>query len=823
MSKKLDFDNININALNRLPTLLREWLPEGVQQGNEYVCGSWNGEKGTSLSININTGKGGDFASNDLVGDPIGIYAKRFNIDRVQAARELDKIVNNTPEVISKPKKVDSEVEKIKKLNKILSESVSLLKTPAQKYLQNRGLTSCNTNIFKYRPHKSGGGSLVCIAFNENNEVKAVQQVFITAEGKKNTIVKNIKITNGFPSGNPIRIPRRPSVSENTPIIVCEGPEDAITLSNATGFEVWGTCGLSFMDKIPFIPERQYLIVRDNDPIGSEADVKINKIISTLIDRGLNNLLCTRPPDGVKDSNELLKTTGIKAVEEMINNAQPVHDFRNLTEEDTQKSQALENEVCENNEVNKFLTKEGLKIKNCSKYEYNDTGNSERIVEHWGDKVKYIDELSWAIYKKGRWELASDKRALNMVMDVIKKIKKERNYITEIRKEALEKWYWKSRSEHCTRASLNLAKAKLLIEAEKFNQYPYYLNCNNGVLDLKTGKLLPHNPEYYLTKKIDTNYDPSAKCPQWDKFLNEIFSGNIDLINYIQRCVGYSLTGDTCEQCMFIFLGHGSDGKSLFFDVLKNLLRDYHCNIPVSTFELKKQENEAQPFIAQLQNIRFVVSAESNTDVYFNEALIKSLTGEREIVTRGLYSAPINMKIEFKIWLSTNYKLKLKNTERGIKRRLKLIPLNEYFYEDGDNSEEAKKGRLKDKKLYEKLSTEKEGILAWAIRGCLEWQKLGGLHEVDIVKDTTENYFKEMDTIGNFLEECCEKNPCYSIEARDLYQSYRKWCEKTGHIAFADNGFYRKLSEKNIERRHTRCGNRYFGIVLKNWNNNFVN
>ena len=818
MSNLVNFDEVNSRVLGNLESLLREWLPAGQKINNEYVCGDWNGTKGESLSINLRTGVGGDFSSGEMAKDPIDIYCRIFRCDRITAARELAGIfgleggeknkrqAKYTEKQPTAPEEDQTDEEKQLKINQLLAESIPIKGTPAQLYLKSRGIKGCNPSIFKFRPNKKGsGGSLLCIAYNDAGEVKAIQSVYLTAEGQKAKL-KVVKRTNGFPSGHPVKIPGK----QDCPILVTEGPEDALTLRQATGFEVWCACGINFIDKIPMPADgRQIIIVRDNDPDGSDADNRMTKCITNLLDRGFQNLLCARAPEGIKDANQLLQEQGEEDVVKMINAAKIVTDARYITPPPPPTNY-------EEPPVSEYENPEYQIFQRCSEQPYTDTGNAARISIRWGHIVKYAPGIGWLVYNKGRWdpELA-DLRVIKMAKVTAIDIADEMDYVYEHKKNALKSWATKSQSGPSIKYALHLAQPELAIKPKLLDDKHLYLNVANGVVDLKTGKLLPHNPDFYLTKQSNVAYDPAAKCPTWEKFLKSIFPGNEDIIPFIRRAVGYSLTGDTREQCMFILHGAGSNGKSTFIDALQSIMNDYWVKTKAETFmEKDRPGSDANPFLAMLRGARLVTVSETKQGSQLDESLVKEVTGDSFVTVRNLHQNPITFMPTFKLWMSTNNKPEIRGTDDGIWRRLKLIPFKAKFW-DPEDPDAPENGPFKDKMLLAKLKAELPGILTWAVRGCIEWQK-GGLQPPQVVLEATNEYRSDMDVIGSFLEERTEKVPLNIISCNVVYESYRDWSEKNGHGKLSKNKFGRMLYERGIEKSRTAAGEKaYLGIKLK--------
>ena len=819
MAGMVDFEAVNARALANLESLLRDWLPRGQRVGNEFQCGDWDGNPGKSLLINIKTGKGSDFSSDEPVGDPIGICAKVFRIDRVEAARKLAGMFGmeggETKEYAPKYDRpaVDMEKqqheqdeydeEKQSKLDKIVSELSDLRGTPAQLYLKSRGINGAPLNQFKFRPNKSrGGGSLVCIARDNKGIIRAVQSVYLDAQGHKaNLAVK--KRTNGFPAGCPIKIK---GSDPNGPVLLTEGPEDALTLAQTTKMEVWCTMGINFMSKIEEPKGRALIVVRDNDEPGSKPDETMNKILAGFLDRGFTNLMCARPPLSIKDSNQLLQEVGADAVVKMINEAQPVRDARDAEPEPPEEYYSTMPEYPDPEES--IFAKLAYRPRT-------DVGNSQRIVTRWGKIVKYAPGMGWIIYSRGVWDNKhADLRVINMAKRTALDIAKEADYVEEHQKSGIKNWCKKSQEGSRINYALKLAQPDLYVDIDTLDKDQLYFNCTNGVIDLTTGKLMNHCPDFYCTKQSSVAYDPKAKCPAWQKFLREILNNDADMINFVQRAIGYSLSGDTREQCMFVLHGKGSNGKSTFLDTIQALMSDYHVKTKADAFMESGRVTDANPFLAMLRSARFVTASETKADRALDESLIKEATGDTTITARNLHQNPFEFSPHFKLWLATNHKPEIRGTDDGIWRRLLLIPFEAKFY-DRTDPDAPIDGPFKDKLLITKLKNELPGILAWAVKGCLEWQRQG-LNPPDAVREATQEYRSEMDVLGSYLEENTIKSVGATVSCASLYENYKKWCQDAGHTPYSKNKLGRRLYERHITKGTTPRGEKaYCGIKLR--------
>jgi P4 family phage/plasmid primase-like protien len=432
---------------------------------------------------------------------------------------------------------------------------------------------------------------------------------------------------------------------------------------------------------------------------------------------------------------------------------------------------------------------------------HTDLGNATRLCRLFGDTVRYVHTWGqWLTWDGTRWAKDETRIIDRMARMVVRQMYADAADTEDATaRAALVKWAIACESSGRLAAMVELAKSEEQIAAHHsaFDTAPWLLNCLNGTLDLKTGQLRPHSQDDYLTKRIDVDYDPNATAPIWDRFLGHITGGDTALIEYLQRAIGYTLTGDTSEQCLFFLHGDGSNGKSTFFKAVIPLLGPYYKKLHASSLLKRSNESAGVPNdIAALAGIRMVVSSELANN-QFDEEKIKDLTGCEPISARFMRAEWFEFTPAFKIWLYGNNKPRIRGTDYGIWRRIRLIPFAVKLSE-----------AEKDLKLSEKLADELPGILAWAVRGCLDWQRYG-LVVPACVTAATEGYRKEMDTIAAFLGECCVLTPKAESPVGALYDAYTAWCDSSRERALSKNNFSGEL-----EKRGYRTGKRKNGTVI---------
>ena len=342
-------------------------------------------------------------------------------------------------------------------------------------------------------------------------------------------------------------------------------------------------------------------------------------------------------------------------------------------------------------------------------------------------------------------------------------------------------------------AFLNLAKTQLAVVPEDLDANSMLLNTPAGTVDLSTAELQPHNRPDLITKMTTASLDNLAAEPvRWNIFLAEIFQENTELIEFIQRAIGYAMTGEIRENVLFILHGDGANGKTTLIETVTNILGDYAK--PAAPDLLLRKRGESHPTgVADLMGARFVSSVEADDGKKLDEALVKRLTGRDTIKARFMAQDFFQFEPSHKLFLAVNHKPEVEGRDQGIWRRIRLIPFEVEIAEDEQ-----------DAKLLDKLLQEGEAILAWAIRGCLDWQK-EGLGIPAAVKDASQAYREESDVIGRFFDDCCILESGHQTQASVLYQAFRNWCERNGEKGYAANKFGAMIrKEKQLEKIRTR-------------------
>lgn len=420
---------------------------------------------------------------------------------------------------------------------------------------------------------------------------------------------------------------------------------------------------------------------------------------------------------------------------------------------------------------------------------FNDMWNAEIFVKQHGHVIRNCGHLGgWYLWNGKIWELDEKYRITQLARKTVNSLYEMAHKEEDPKKQKFFYQHIKaSGNKGKIEAMVSLARSNVdtSITAEQFDSDIFMLNCQNGVLNLKNKKFLDHSPDLLLTKICRTHYDEAADCPRWKEFLDRIFLGNNEIINFMQKAVGYALTGDVSRQMFFILYGKGSNGKSTLVETIFAMLGDYAATTATATFTLKRN-NEIPNDVARLKGKRFIISSELAQSRHLDEALVKKFTSEEPILARFLHHEFFEFKPTGKIFFSTNYKPTIRGTDDGIWRRIKLIPFTYEFPEDRKIEGYAEKY----------LFAEFPGILRWAVEGYYKLQS-EGLKEPDTIRYATGQYKTSEDTVGQFLDEFCVILPQAKTLVLGLYELYKN---------HTDHFMKRKDFNDYLERRGFTSG-----------------
>lgn len=443
---------------------------------------------------------------------------------------------------------------------------------------------------------------------------------------------------------------------------------------------------------------------------------------------------------------------------------------------------------------------------------WDDMGMAQRFLDTFSHKFLYsmIDKM-WYMYNGSYWEQDNQGLVEKAADRVINNLKNEEHTIPEdTDKDAFEKAWQKFVKRERSRSSkvnmVNEIKHLVPVLHNQWDQEHMLLNTPSGYVDLTNGTLHDHEYQKMFTQETGVDFSENVDCPLWLDFLNQTFQNDQELIHFIQKIIGYSLTGSNSEQVMFILYGNGRNGKSVLLNIIKYIFGSYAKTMNATTIMQKRMGSSqgATSDIARLEGARLVVSSEANEGDRLDESLVKQMTGGDTLVARYQYGKDFEFDPVFKLFMATNHKPKIYGTDEGIWRRLVIIPF----------THTVKKKNV-DKKLEDKLKAESMGILKWAIEGAMMWQS-EGLNPPDVIQKAGKEYRKEMDIIEAFIDECCVTNDSYKVKASELFDAYKNWANETNNWeGMNNNKFAREITKRSFQRKRVTSGIYYLGIDLK--------
>ena len=431
---------------------------------------------------------------------------------------------------------------------------------------------------------------------------------------------------------------------------------------------------------------------------------------------------------------------------------------------------------------------------------YTDLGNARRLVARHGAKLRFVPQWGkWLVWDGSRW--AEDTRGLatECAKETARALLAVASTAPDHEAKALAKHALLSQSAPRIGSMLTLARTEpgIPVTPDELDADSWALNVASGTIDLRSGKLREHRREDRITKMAPVPWDGTAQCRTWIRFLDEIMDGDGELVAFLKRAIGYALTADNTEHCLFILYGTGANGKSTFLNTISTLLGDYARTTRSETLLVRR--GDAIPNdIARLHGARFVTAAETEGGRRLAEGLVKSVTGGDLIAARFLHQ-------EFftgKLFIATNHRPRIAGTDNGIWRRIRLIP-----FEVSIPPEKL------DKNLADKLRRELPGILRWAVEGCREWQDKG-LGMPEPVRKATEGYRTEMDAVASFVSASCVREDGARVGASELYSAYAGWCAQTGEFKVTIADFKERLEALGLHQKNTKKGKRWVGLRL---------
>ena len=448
-------------------------------------------------------------------------------------------------------------------------------------------------------------------------------------------------------------------------------------------------------------------------------------------------------------------------------------------------------------------------------YSLDDTGNARRFRDRYADRVRYNPtDKCWMVWDGARWKRDDLATIKGLADEMLDQMDKACFGIRDINTAgALRRHVQKSRSSRSKEAFLKEAQhlPGIPMLPEQFDRNKGLLNLRNGILNLARRELVPHDRERYITRMAQVDYDPAAKAPVWEAFIQSVTGGDAQLAEYLQVMVGYCLCGSTREQCMFFLYGDGANGKSTFLETLAKMLGDYCMNAQADTIASTRSRSSgaARSDVARLKGARFVTLEEGDQGATLDEGLVKQMTGGNTITARFQYGKEFEFRPEFKLVEATNHLPKIHGTDVGIWRRIRLVPFTQSIPEE-----------KQDILLPQKLEAELPGILNWALDGLQKWLansqggRRHGLPACAAVDSAVSAYKQDQDRIAAFLADCTEPAEGSTVQASVLFRTYLNWCSENNEKWRMANKQFGMEVKKHYEIRKGMYYNEYVDMAL---------
>jgi putative DNA primase/helicase len=447
-----------------------------------------------------------------------------------------------------------------------------------------------------------------------------------------------------------------------------------------------------------------------------------------------------------------------------------------------------------------------------------DLATASLLQRHHGHDLLHSNNLGWLVWDGMRFRRDEtgevSRRAQNIgrrlalgAAELYRRAAIETNEDRQeqMRKRAatIDKWAAHAQNEKGIEHALSMAETLLPVRANELDAEPWLLNCESGTVDLRTGWLRKHDRADKITKLAPVRFDPGAQAPRFERFISEILPTE-DVRAFVQRYLGYALTGSTREQCFVIALGAGANGKSVLSESVRHVLGDYAADTPTDTIMCSKNSRGTESDVARLRGSRFVTAKEIGEGRRLDEARVKQLVGGDTVTARFLFREWFEFVPNFKLWIYANHRPQIRGTDEGIWRRIMLVPFEVVI------PPEQRDGCLPDA-----LRAESPGILAWLVRGCIEWQR-GGLRPPPAVLAATQQYRAESNDVARFVDECCVRADYAKAGAAELFAAFQRWSREQGsdQQPLTQKSFGERLAALGFEPARSKAARFWQGIGL---------
>lgn len=445
-------------------------------------------------------------------------------------------------------------------------------------------------------------------------------------------------------------------------------------------------------------------------------------------------------------------------------------------------------------------------------YPLNQAGNADRMIARYGKNLMYALGLGWYKWTGATWVKADTIEIEHLAYETVRALPEEFTKLAQNAEVAKELQAFASMSQSVSMveamAKLVTLTSGLTVRADQLDRNRSLIGCTNGTIDLATGLLLPADRSHRITMSTHLEYQPDIKSELWELTVLQALGNNVDMLTFLQRLMGYALLGTADEDVLAIPYGMGCNGKSTIFNTLRLALGDYGRMASANTFVHTSTNGgsggTAREDILRLRNARMVYVTEPNEDSILKEDVVKSMTGGEPIPARGLYErSSVEVAPTWLCVLPTNHKPLIKGDDYGIWRRLLPIAFNVNFDED--------LRFIKDPQREEKLADELPAVLAWCVRGALDYQLHGFLRPAPVQRAAAD-YRRDMDLLGEWIAECCVVGPGHKASAVQLWSSWRIWAEPRGELKLISS---MRLLDRRLRARYPLVNREFVGIAPK--------
>lgn len=587
-------------------------------------------------------------------------------------------------------------------------------------------------------------------------------------------------------------------------VIVTEGPGDALT-AVALGYDVVLIRGAGLASNADvqaqvadFVGDRVAVVAGDGDASGSRFSAVLAR---ALVDRGARAKVLAMPAG--EDLSSWRASDPARFTREVVRAILSAAEVTSSTA--------------------------ALTARDEKAYPLTDLGNARFVrdfIEAAGSGVRYSPEAGFYLLERGVWRQDRLDRTRAYVQDasaviatIAETLLRESGSDSKALARA-KKWLtWSRHSQSKLGIDAAVrelqALADVAVDVNDFDRHPHLLAVRNGVVDLRSGELLHADPALLLTRRVELDYRPDARAPRWERFLEEVFPSDPELPAYMRRLIGYGVTGSTAEQCFVVLWGKGANGKSVLTDTLTEVFREFTTTTPFSTFE-ERQSGGIPNDLAALKGARLVMASEGEANRRMAEAVLKRVTGRDLIAARFMRREFFEFRPTFLLLLATNAKPNFRGQDEGLWRRVKLVPFERYFAP-----------AERDTRLGEKLLEEREGILAWAVRGAVEWYA-SRLQDPESIRRATEEYRETQDQLTGFLQRSDRASDFLSgagfvvtrddkdaVPGRVLWDSYLAWVDEEAlplRERWTRSHFFAALEERGMVKRKRNTGIVFVGV-----------